>query len=235
MNLVMGYHAEKSVEQKMAVLQGFTTNATKVVIATLESFGSGMDFPHVRMVFMLTMPKSVELFWQAAGRGGRDNQATSIYLFSTLHDTITACAYAAGAPDMRIVARAFGITATCRIREVLQCIGSDEAQAGCGHCDCCLRCSAMMDITAEVRAMLCDLRQRGGDATPKELKATYSVEVLRACLELGSVFTDGSSAQLRLELGTDDRTVALRRGYADAPPVVVHVTEAVCGEKRKRN
>ena len=93
----------------------------------------------------------------------------------------------------------------------------------------------MMEITAEVRAMLCDLRQRGGDATPKELKATYSVEVLRACLELGSVFTDGSSAQLRLELGTDDRTVALRRGYAGAPPVVVHVTEAACGEKRKRN
>jgi len=42
-------------------------------------------------------------------------------------------------------------------------------------------------------------------------------------------------AQLRLELGTDDRTVALRRGYAGAPPVVVHVTEAACGEKRKRN
>jgi ATP-dependent DNA helicase RecQ len=68
---VVGYHAGMAAEQRAAAQHRFMSGDVEVVVAT-NAFGMGVDKADVRSVWHVTIPTSVEAYYQEAGRGGRD-------------------------------------------------------------------------------------------------------------------------------------------------------------------
>lgn len=67
----IAYHAGLEPEQRTAIQNRFMATDTGVICAT-NAFGMGVDKPDVRSVWHVTIPTSVEAYYQEAGRAGRD-------------------------------------------------------------------------------------------------------------------------------------------------------------------
>src|SRR5947199_8474576 len=67
------YHAGLSAELRRHVLRDFLRNRAPVVVAT-SAFGMGIDKPDVRWVIHWGPPRTLEGYYQEAGRAGRDGR-----------------------------------------------------------------------------------------------------------------------------------------------------------------
>ena len=74
------YHAGMTPGQRTAVQNQWKRGEIKVVAATI-AFGMGIDHPNVRYVIHATMSKSLEGYYQEAGRCGRDGVRGECILF----------------------------------------------------------------------------------------------------------------------------------------------------------
>lgn len=74
------YHAGMTPGQRTSVQNKWRSGEIKVVAATI-AFGMGIDHPHVRYVIHATISKSLEGYYQEAGRCGRDGATGECILF----------------------------------------------------------------------------------------------------------------------------------------------------------
>lgn len=81
----VSYHAGMSDEKREKVQREWITDSFRVVCATI-AFGMGIDKPDVRYVMHYSMPKSIEGFYQEAGRAGRDGEIATCILYYNYSD-----------------------------------------------------------------------------------------------------------------------------------------------------
>jgi RecQ family ATP-dependent DNA helicase len=80
-----GYHAGMTPKARQDVQERFMSGELEVISATL-AFGLGINKSNIRTVLHLSMPGSIEAYYQEIGRAGRDQQPSKAVLFTNYED-----------------------------------------------------------------------------------------------------------------------------------------------------
>ncbi len=105
------YHAGLTSESRSWKQEAWTNGQIRIMVST-NAFGMGIDKPDVRVVVHLTLPDSLEAYFQEAGRAGRDGKrAYAVLLYNKSDELNLLNWYEQSFPDIseiRQVYRALG-------------------------------------------------------------------------------------------------------------------------------
>lgn len=170
------YHAGLDLDVRRAVHDDFSRDRTRVVVATL-AFGMGVDKPDVRSVIHWGVPKTIEAYYQQAGRAGRDGDPAKCVLFHSSSDFALARRFVADDPraiEGLNAMRTYCVGAgDCRRNILVRHFGED-IESVCGRCDLCTDPGERIDIAAEARQLL-----EAVEACQSRCGATTVVDLLR--------------------------------------------------------
>jgi len=120
------YHAGLTPSMRRRVLRAFLSGQAPIVVAT-SAFGMGIDKADVRRVVHWGPPRTLEGYYQEAGRAGRDGRRSECVLVWHPSD----CAWS----DATAEVRRYVAARTCRRGMLLAYFG--ERAATCSGCDVC--------------------------------------------------------------------------------------------------
>ena len=189
------YHAGLDEEERRRNQDDFQFDRRTVMVAT-NAFGMGIDKSNVSYVIHYNMPKSLEAYYQEAGRAGRDGEPADCILLFAPADVETARflidnggsdalseeeAALVRRRDMERLQAMVGYcrTAKCLRGYILDYFGQPHADA-CGSCGNCRAKYRAEDITTHAQMILsCAVRIR--DALG------YAAAATSACCSCGSI------------------------------------------------
>ena len=177
----LAYHAGLPPEVRRKVQQRFLAEDGLIVVATI-AFGMGIDKPDVRFVAHLSLPKTIEAYYQETGRAGRDGEAADAWMAYGLGDIITQRQWIAGSEASeahKTVQRGkldalitLAEAPDCRRQRLLAYFGEVQHEP-CGNCDNCLEPPDTVDGTVLAQKVLSTVYR-----TDQRFGVGYLVDVL---------------------------------------------------------
>ena len=140
------YHGKMESAARQSHQAQWMSDEVPVLVGTL-AFGMGINKPSVRAVVHLALPKSVEQYYQEAGRAGRDGLAADCVLLWRKQDAGLLAHFIGQIDDGRERDRAWdryhrirGLAEAprCRHRQICLYFGETPKWETCGACDVCL-------------------------------------------------------------------------------------------------
>ncbi len=139
------YHAKMQNDERRRNQERWMSDEVRVLVGTI-AFGLGINKASVRAVIHLALPKSVEQFYQEAGRAGRDGNPADCILLWRKQDAgllgffanqILDAAERDRAWQRYHIIRAFAESGRCRHRQICTHFGETPKWESCGACDVC--------------------------------------------------------------------------------------------------
>src|SRR5712675_2923 len=141
----IGYHGQMDAKARRENQEKWMSDEVRVMVGTM-AFGLGINKAAVRAVIHLSLPKSVEQYYQEAGRAGRDALPADCFLFWQKKDTGLHAFFIGKIEDPGEKERAwqryhevesFVQSTECRQRHVCRHFGEIPKWDSCGNCDAC--------------------------------------------------------------------------------------------------
>lgn len=180
------YHAGMPTEKRNAVFHDFVHDEVKIIVATI-AFGMGIDKSNIRYVFHMSLPKTVENYYQEIGRAGRDGDHADVVMLFGAQDLIQQRRFVEMNEDAHYKAHLmqklnavhrYAAAETCRHQQLAAYFGDVIDPCG-AHCDNCLEPEYdKRDITTEAQMFLSAVYRTG-----QRFGKSYLVDVLRGSRE----------------------------------------------------
>ena len=169
------YHAGLEERERMANQDAFLYDEKTVMVAT-NAFGMGIDKSNVNFVIHYNMPKSLEAYYQEAGRAGRDGSNADCILLYGPKDVQTARFFIEKGSDNEDLTEdqrelikkqdyerleamvTYCKTRTCLRGWILEYFGQKHPEV-CGTCGSCTKEYEKKDITREAQMILSCVRR----------------------------------------------------------------------------
>ncbi len=143
--LALPYHGQMTTDQRQRNQERWTSDEVPVLVGTL-AFGLGINKAAVRAVIHMALPKSIEQYYQEAGRAGRDGepadcvllwQPKDVGLLAYFIDQLQDNAERERAWQRYHSIRKFAEQDVCRHRQICMHFGEVPKWENCGMCDIC--------------------------------------------------------------------------------------------------
>ena len=193
------YHAGLPTERKNKTYADFVADKVQIVVATI-AFGMGIDKSNIRFVVHMTLPKTIENFYQEIGRAGRDGVESETLLLFSAQDIVQQKMFIEDLPETPYKQHAFNkLDAMVRFANSENCRHQtvaayfDDRIDNCNvKCDNCTAPeSEKIDITEASRKILSTIFR-----TQQNFGLHYVIDVLK-----------GSKEQRVLQNGHDSLSV----------------------------
>jgi ATP-dependent DNA helicase RecQ len=139
------YHAKMEASMRRENQERWMSDEVRVLVGTI-AFGLGINKPGVRAVIHLSLPKSIEQYYQEAGRAGRDGRPADCVLLWQKRDHVLLEYFIGQISDetererswdrKRVISR-FVDSRNCRHRQICVHFGETPKWDRCDSCDNC--------------------------------------------------------------------------------------------------